>query len=135
MPNIRMQHSPNGKYYISRCAFRTVYNYCLMFHEWEAEYHNSVGLRSTHSDGGSGTPGDPTASQAMRLKDIGERIELIRQTAYETEPLLYPYLLDAVTTEGLTFDMLKARGMPCERDMYYDRRRRFYWQMSKHLNL
>ena len=64
-----------------------------------------------------------------------ERIELIRQTAYETEPLLYPYLLDAVTTEGLTFDMLKARGMPCERDMYYDRRRRFYWQMSKHLNL
>ena len=135
MPNIRSKFSTNSKYYISKHAFLTVYHYCMMYQEWLLEYHNSVGLRSTNSDGGAAGPGDPTAAQAIRLKDIADRIELIRQTAYDAEPLLYPFLLDGVTVKEMTFDTLKARGMPCERDMYYDRRRKFYWLMGKKLNL
>lgn len=135
MANLRSRFSSRSKYYISQHAFLTIYHYCMMYQEWLTEYHNAVGLKSVHSDGGAGGPGDPTASQAMRLKDIADRIELIRQTAYDAEPLLYPFLLDGVTVKGMTFDTLKARGMPCERDMYYDRRRKFYWMMSHKLNL
>lgn len=35
-------------------------------------------------------------------------------------------------SENLTFVVLKqAYDMPCERDMFYDRRRKFYWALSR----
>lgn len=135
MGKMRTKFSKKSKYYISRHAFLTVYHHCMMYPDWVREYTEMVGLRGVKQDSGGGGIGDPTASQAMRLKDLSDRIELIRQTAFDAEPLLYPYLLDGVTDDEMTFDRLKAKGMPCERDMYYDRRRRFYWMMSRKLNL
>lgn len=39
-------------------------------------------------------------------------------------------ILKAVT-EGTTFVVLKSLyGIPCERDMFYDRRRKFYFVLS-----
>ena len=55
---------------------------------------------------------------------------MVEQAAIEAEPELYSYILKAVT-ENLTFVVLKnVYGIPCERDMFYDRRRKFYWVLS-----
>lgn len=44
---------------------------------------------------------------------------------------LYSYILKAVT-EGLSYTYLKtALEMPCGRDAYYDRYRRFFWLLDK----
>lgn len=127
--------SSKSKYYLPRHVFLTVRHYCLNYVLWQKEYRESVGLRNVVAGNGGGGVGDPTASQAMRLKDLSDRIELIEQTAYEVEPLLHPYLLKGVTIDRMTFDRLKAQGMPCERKMYYERRRRFFYLMSQRLKL
>ena len=135
MPNIRSKFSTTSKYYISKHAFLAVLHYCMMYQEWLAEYKSSAGLRGVQSGSGSSGVGDPTASQAIRLKELSDKIDLIERTAYDAEPAIASYLLRGVTIEGMTFDRLKGQGMACERKMYYDRRRKFYWLMSKRLNL
>lgn len=127
--------SPKSKYYLPRRVYMTVRNYCLNYESWVKEYRDSVGLRNVTSGSGSGGIGDPTASQAMRLKSISDRIELIEQTAYEVEPSLHPYLLYGVTREHMTYEKLQAKQIPCERKMYYDRRRKFYYLMAQRLHL
>ena len=136
MAKVRAKFSPKSKYYISKHVFMICYHFCLNYDEWLEEYNLSVGLNhgGDGEGGGSGT-GDPTSSQAIRLAELYKRIEIIRSTAYAVEPSIYEYLLDYVTHDDVTFNKLKAKGMPCERKMFYDRRRKFYWLMSKKLNL
>lgn len=135
MPNVRSRFSARSKYYISKHAFLVVLHYCMMYQEWLAEYKSSAGLRGVQSGSGSSGISDPTASQAIRLHELEEKIDLIERTAFDAEPGIASYLLRGVTTEGMTFDKLKGQGLPCERKMYYDRRRKFYWLMSQRLNI
>lgn len=135
MPRYWSNFSKRGKYYISKHAFLTVLHYCMQYKEWQEQYRQSAGLRGVQSNTSPSGIGDPTAVQAIRLKELSERINLIEQTANEAEPSIHPFLLRGVTIEGMTFDMLKAQGIPCERKMYYDRRRKFYWMMAQKLHL
>ena len=134
MARVRARFSRRSKYYVPKHIFMLVYHYCLNYGDWQAEHDTRIGLCRGGGDN-SGGVGDPTAAQAIRLADLYERIALIEQTAQEVEPSLHPWLLRYVTTEALTFDRLKAEGMPCERKMFYDRRRKFYWLMSQRLKL
>ena len=76
-------------------------------------------------------PSDLTAKYAMKKAYYGERIKLIEHAAKEADDFLYQYLLRAVT-EGLSYTQLKTRyEIPCGRDMYYDRYRKFFWLLSE----
>ena len=55
-----------------------------------------------------------------------DRINLIEQTAHEADSYLYEYIIKGVT-EGKSYTYLKTvMGIPCGRDMYYDRYRKFF---------
>lgn len=48
----------------------------------------------------------------------------------EADQVLYNYILKAVTEE-LSYTYLKSKlKIPCGKDMYYDRYRRFFWLLS-----
>lgn len=75
-------------------------------------------------------PGDPTAKRALIKLYYSERIKLIEKTAIETDPHLYSYILKGVTEEK-SHTYLKAKlNIPCGKDMYYDRYRRFFWLLD-----
>lgn len=135
MAKVRSRFSKKSKYWIPKHVFMTAYHYCLNYPDWKAEHDLSIGLRSMHGEGGGGGTGDPTANQAIRLANLAQKIGLIEDTVNYVAPEISSYLLAYVTDEDLTFDMVKARGCPCERKMFYDRRRAFYWMLSKRLNL
>ena len=79
----------------------------------------------------SNIPGDLTAKYALRKAHYSERINMIEKAAMEADEDLYIYILKAVT-EGLSYTYLKTRlEMPCSRDMYYDRYRRFFWLLNE----
>ena len=60
-----------------------------------------------------------------------KRIEMIEQVAKDTDKYLWQYILKAVT-EGRSYTYLRTRlGIPCGKDMYYDRYRRFFWLLSE----
>ena len=75
---------------------------------------------------------DVTQNLAIRRAELRNKCELIEMTAVEADAELYQYILKAVTNEGITYNYLKmVCNIPCGKDMYYDRRRKFYWLLSQ----
>ena len=79
----------------------------------------------------SGTPSDPTAKRAMLKAHYSERIKLVEQAAMEADKYLHDYILKAVT-EGRSYTYLKTMlDIPCSKDTYYERYRRFFWILNE----
>ena len=134
MPNIRPLN--NKKYNISKHKFMEVYHHCLQYPEWKDELQYKKDAVKSIEYGetvhGSGPTGSSTERLAMRRAELIKKCELIEQTVLEADKDLYQYLLKAVTTEYVTYKYLKeVMGIPCGKDMYYDRRKKFYYLMSK----
>ena len=66
----------------------------------------------------------------MRRYMLEKKKKLVEDTAREVAPEIYDYLILGVAY-GWTFWQLQAKGMPCEKDTYYNRRRKFYHLLAK----
>ena len=133
MPNVRS--TSLKKYDISSHRFMELYHFCLQYNEWKQELReHSDTLHSAEITGmpkGSGHS-DATAKLAMRRVELMRKCELIEQTAREAEPDIAEYIIKAVTNEGITFNYLhQMMNIPCGKDYYYERRKRFYWLLSQ----
>ena len=132
---VRAQISENNKYWISKHRHYELKHFCLQYPEWKKEYL-TLGVPSASSAmleviSSTNTPSDLTARYAIRRVYYAERIDLIEKIAKEADKYLYEYILRAVT-EGLSYTYLKSRlKIPCSRDMYYDRYRRFFWLLNE----
>lgn len=135
---IRAQISEKNKYYIDKHRYYELKHFCLQYNEWKKAYASCndslIFASNLEQMPSSNIPSDLTAKYAIRKAYYGERINLIEQIAMEADDFLYPYILKAVT-EGLSYTYLKARlDIPCGRDMYYDRYRKFFWLLSESRN-
>ena len=129
---IRPELSVKNKYHIDKHRHYELKHFCLQYPEWKRAYAACDGLSASSIGDGvrSSEPGDPTAKQAMRKTYYLERIKLIERIAKEADQFLYDYILKAVTEE-LSYTYLKSKlKIPCGKDMYYDRYRRFFWLLS-----
>jgi hypothetical protein len=133
---IRAEISEKNKYWINKHRHYELKHFCLQYESWKKSiedldgFKNKTGGEST----GSSLPGDPTNKCVELRTGYLDRVELIERIAYETDPVLHKYILKAVT-EGLSYTYLKSKlGIPCGRDMYYDRYRKFFWLLSESRN-
>lgn len=132
---VRAEISENNKYWISKHRHYELKHFCLQYPEWKKEYL-TLGVPTASSAmleviSSTNTPSDLTAKYAIRRVYYAERIELIEKVAREADNYLYEYILRAVT-EGLSYTYLKSRlKIPCGKDMYYDRYRRFFWLLNE----
>ncbi len=132
---IRAQISEKNKYYIDKHRYYELKHFCLQYNEWKKAYvscNDAVIFASQFErQSSSNIPSDITAKYGMMKAQYDKRIKLIEQCAMEADDFLYRYILKAVT-EGLSYTHLKARlDIPCCRDTYYDRYRRFFWLLNK----
>ena len=128
---IRPEISEKNKYWISKHRHYELKHFCLQYPVWKSEYAAlndlTVPLSMRERITSSHLPSDPTAKRAILKANYSERIKLIEKVAMETDQYLCGYILKAVT-ENLSYTYLKTRlGIPCGRDMYYDRYRKFFW--------
>lgn len=135
---IRPAISERNKYYIDKHRYYELKHFCLQYNEWKKAYRScceSIIFTSRFEKlPSSSTPGDLTAKYAVRRAQYGEKIKMIEDLAKEADDFLYPYILKAVT-EGLSYTYMKTKmGIPCGRDMYYDRYRKFFWLLSESRN-
>lgn len=123
------------KYDISKHRFLELYHFCLQYPEWMEmlkSQKDTVKSSAAGSNLGRVTAaGSATETLAIKRMGLQEKCELIEQTAIEADPDIYEYILEGVTTQYASFRYLKSKGLPCEKDMYYDRRRRFFWLLSQ----
>lgn len=132
---IRAEISEKNKYYIDKHRYYELKHFCLQYSEWKKEYvkcNDAIIFASRFENTPrSNVPSDITAKYGMMKAHYDRRIKMIENTAIEADEFLYPFILKAVT-EGLSYPYLKTRlNIPCGRDMYYDRYRKFFWLLSQ----
>ena len=132
---IRPEISTKSKYWIDKHRYYELKHFCLQYNEWKKAYtacNESIIFASKFErEPASNIPSDLTAKYAMRKAHYSKKINMIEKTAMEADEDLYLYILKAVT-EGLSYTYLKSKlEIPCGRDMYYDRYRRFFWLLSE----
>ena len=132
---IRPEISVKNKYWIDKHRYYELKHFCLQYPTWKQEYSmlDIPSIRSSSEERmpSSNIPGDPTAKLAIERAYYSDRIKLIERAAMEADEFLNNYILKAVTEE-LPFTYLKSKlNIPCSRDTYYDRYRRFFWLLSE----
>lgn len=132
---IRPELSIKNRYWIDKHRHYELKHFCLQYPVWKKSYADldSVGITISTTDRmpTSNLPGDPTCNRAVAKAQLIERIEMVERIAKEADDYLWNYILKAVT-ENLSYTYLKTKlDIPCGKDMYYDRYRKFFWLLSK----
>lgn len=132
---IRPEISTKNKYWIDKHRYYELKHFCLQYNEWKKQYAiccESIIFVSKYDNLPSNNgPSDLTAKYATQKAQYAEKVKMIEFAAKEADEYLYPYILKAVT-ESLSYTYLKTKlGIPCGRDMYYDRYRKFFWLLSQ----
>ncbi len=132
---IRAEISEKNKYWIDKHRHYELKHFCLQYPEWKRAYaiitDTNISLSTVDRIPTSNLPGDPTAKRAIMRAHYDQRIKMIEKIALEADNYLYDYILKGVT-EGRSYTYLKTMlGIPCGRDMYYEKYRKFFWLLSK----
>ena len=128
---IRNEVSKKNPYYISKHRMLELKHFCLQYEEWRQEY---VRITVLQSYGYGKIPGseisDKTSKLAMRAAELEGYMKLVMGCCKEADGYIWTWLFEAVTC-GLSYGALQARGIPCGKDYYYDRYRKFFWLLDK----
>ena len=135
---IRPEISIKNKYWIDRHRYYELKHFCLQYTSWKKAYDgiSDLYLKAVTFDEkiSSNTPTDLTGKYATAKSEYSKKIDMVEKAAYEADADLANYILKAVT-ENLSYTHLKSRlNIPCSKDTYYDRYRRFFWILSKARN-
>lgn len=132
---IRPEISEKNKYWIDKHRYYELKHFCLQYGEWKKAYascNEAIIFASRFEEKiSSGVPSDVTAKYAIKRAYYGGRIKIVEKAAMDADEFLYSYILKGVT-EGLSYTYMKTNlNIPCGRDMYYDRYRKFFWLLSE----
>lgn len=132
---IRPEISIKNEHYISKHRYYELKHLCLQYSDWKKTYADYSELYASSAmferQRGQLAHTDITSRYAIKKAEIKEKIDLIERIAREADPDLHRYILKAVT-EGLSYTYLKTKlDIPCGRDMYYARYRRFFWLLNE----
>lgn len=132
---IRPQISKKNKYWISKHRHYELKHLCLQYSEWKKLYSDfcnaSIPMSMIDIASSDCPPKDCSEKRETLKKFYSDRIELIERTAEEADKCLCEYIIKGVT-EGKSYTYLKTvLGIPCGKDMYYDRYRKFFWLLSE----
>lgn len=134
---LRPELSSKNKYWISKHRYYELKHFCFQYKQWKKELSYIDGIGHAPTDmvrSETNLPADPVARNAIAREYLRDRIRMIETAAKMADDDLAPYILTGVT-EGLSYDQQAARGtIPCSRDTYYDRYRKFFYILSHSRN-
>ena len=126
--------SKKNPYWISKHRFYELKHFCLQYPEWK---QSCLYLETKIFPGGSFVKTfenrklDPTEELVLKKLWYTERINLVDKTCFIAAEDIYEYLHKSIT-EGVGFNYLKSfMGIPCGKDLYYDRYHKFFYILSK----
>ena len=126
--------SENNKYYISKHRYYELLHFCRQYDEYQLEKTRLLDtyVRPSLKPSPYAVPnGDHTEKWAMKLADVDDKIQMIEECAIQADEELSSYILMAVSG-GIGYDIINARyGVPCSRNTFYDRYRKFFWLLDK----
>lgn len=134
---VRAELSKKNKYWIDKNRYYELKYFCLQYPLWRRAYELLDGLQLCSYDlvyVSNSDLSDVTGKCVEEREIYFERMKTVEKAAIEADPYLASYILKAVT-EGHSYNYLQTQlNIPCGRDMYYDRYRRFFWILSNSRN-
>ena len=126
-----------GRYNLTRFEYGYAKWYSLKYNEWLEEYNSLKDSLKGSGYGESvqgGKGSNPTERLGARRAELRNKMLKVEHAAWEAGEDIAKYILIAVTNEDVTFEVLKQKyGIPCERTLYYERRRKYYYLLSKEI--
>ena len=92
---------------ITKYRFYELRYFCMQYGQWA---HKIRDARSTDGE----------------KAECAAKLRLVDESVHEAAPEIAPFLLESVTHEGVSYDTLRGRGMPCGKNYFYDARRMFF---------
>ena len=122
-----------SSYKIERNRYYELKSFCRQYRKWKTELGNCYGLTGIKLNGlAFKGVSNPTANAAERAMLLQDKVDMVEKTCKEADPLIWEELLLNVT-EGLSYDMILARGRPIHvgKSAFYDARMRFFWLLDQ----
>ena len=132
MPSItKSVTSTKRDYYLSKHRYLELVHFCRQYDDFKKEYKELTFIRSPQMTTHQNYIGDQTSDKAIRLRNLDRKIKVIEQSAIETDSVLYPFIIEAVS-KGLTYENLRlTKNIPCGRTLFYVLVRRFYFILAR----
>lgn len=128
--------SENNKYYLPKHTYLACIHYALQYRDWKASLDANRdtrgAIRYDKDRIQTSNDFDSTSETAMRMVEIQEKVDKIDdciEIACDGSHLNKWVRLGVCY--GFTIYQLMDDGMPCGKNMYYDIRQRFYYELSK----
>ena len=127
MSDTRPELSKKNKWWIPKHRYYELKHFCLQYEDWK-EYVRSHGDRKSSGDVRTDPEwSDPVGNEAAYREYYLGQMRMVEDSAYAADEYIGSYILRAVT-EDLSFTVLRmVYEIPCGKDMYYDRYRKFFY--------
>ena len=133
---IRTELSEKNPWWIPRQRYYELKHFCLQYPDWKIQlkvidgYQHQAEFTDMPKDV-SNDIFDPVARTAEARDKLEKKISMVELAAREAEADLSDYILKGIT-EGIPYSILQFKiGIPCCKDVYYDRYRKFFWILDK----
>lgn len=129
---IRPELSTKNPYHISKHRYYELKHFCLQYPEWKREYErlsyiSNSGVRQVTDNNWA----DPVGNLAVKMADLTKKMDLVEKTAECVDPVIGPYIFEAVTN-GRSYVWLKTvMDIPCGKDYYYDIYHKYFKLLSR----
>lgn len=122
----RPELSSKSPYYISKHRYYELKHFCMRYEEFEKRV---LYLRSLLPKGTS-EYSDPIGDAAALIAECTSAMKMIEGSAVKADSILSTFIFESAV-KGLSYDVLRARKpIPCGRDYFYERMRRFFYILS-----
>lgn len=133
--SMKSEVSKSNKYWIERHRYYELKHFCMQFPIWK-KMIDQINLYQSHGslinlDKDKVTYKNSTIEEIVHEKIIYEsKINLIEETAYESDREIGPYILIGVT-KGIPYKILRLNyKIPCCKNTYYNLYRKFFWVLD-----
>lgn len=124
-----------GKYELPKETYLLAKHYALNYMEWLTRYNqlkdSVAAVVPDDMPHGKGGTSDPTGDLAEERAELKTKIQKIEDAAREADEQLSHYILLSAVNDLPYHNLCTMHKIPCGRDMFYDRKRKFYYLLSK----
>lgn len=123
-------------WWIPRQRYYELKHFCLQYPDWKIQVRMIDGIQhqAPYSDMPKDVSADildQTARMAEKRARLTKKIEIVERAALEAGEDLCRYVLKSIT-EGIPYSVMQCTiRIPCNRNEYYDRYRKFFYVLDK----
>ena len=132
--------SESNQYYLPKHTYLTCIHYALQYRDWvamlTADRDTRGAIRYDKDKIQTSNDFDSTSATAMKMVEISEKVNMIDDIIYDVcDGSNLERWVKLGVCYGFAYFQLMQDGMPCGKNIYYEIRQKFYFELAKKIGL